>query len=120
MELKIRELKDREVKIKREIEELFSKPIVVSIEDIDKFEQEEMKKLMPIKNTSYDWLVNYIPEAIIKILGSSKDKIASFFNTNTPKQIVYWRGKKLCKPKIQNVINNIRNPFMPRKKKKKL
>ena len=42
MELKIRELKDREVKIKREIEELFSKPIVVSIDDIDKFEQEEM------------------------------------------------------------------------------
>ena len=120
MELNIRELKDREVKIKREIEELLSKPIVVSIDDIDKFEQEEMKKLMPIKSTSYDWLVNYIPESIIKILGSSKDKIASFFNTNTAKQIVYGRGKKLCKPKIQNTINNIRNPFMPRKKKKKL
>ena len=40
MELKIKDLKDREVKIKREIEELLSKPIVVSIDDIDKFEQE--------------------------------------------------------------------------------
>ena len=38
------ELKDREVKIKREIEELFFKPIMVSIDDMDKFEQKEMKK----------------------------------------------------------------------------
>ena len=37
--MKDRELKDREVKIKREIEELFLKPIIVSIDDIDKFEQ---------------------------------------------------------------------------------
>ena len=39
MELKIRELKDREVKIKREIEELFFKTIIVSIDDMDKCEQ---------------------------------------------------------------------------------
>ena len=51
MRLKEREIKDREVKIKREIEELFFKPITVSIEDIDKFEQKEMKKIRPIKNT---------------------------------------------------------------------
>ena len=37
--MKDRELKDREEKIKREIEELFLKPIIVSIDDIDKFEQ---------------------------------------------------------------------------------
>ena len=30
---------DREVKIKREIEELFFKPIIVPIDDMDKFEQ---------------------------------------------------------------------------------
>ena len=36
--LKERELKDREVKIKREIEELFFKSIMVSLDDIDKFE----------------------------------------------------------------------------------
>ena len=39
LELKGRELKDRAVKIKREIEELFSKPIIVSIDDMNKFEQ---------------------------------------------------------------------------------
>ena len=48
-ELKDRELKDREVKIKRDIEELFLKPIIVSIDDVDKFEQNEMKKIRPVK-----------------------------------------------------------------------
>ena len=42
------ELKDREVKIKREIE-LFSKPIIVSKDNMDKFEEKEMKKIRPIK-----------------------------------------------------------------------
>ena len=42
--MKDRELKDREVKIKREIEELFLKPIIVSIDDIDKFEQKKERK----------------------------------------------------------------------------
>ena len=36
IELKDRELKDREVRIKRKIEELFSKPIIVSIDDMKK------------------------------------------------------------------------------------
>ena len=35
IKLKDRELKDRNVKIKREIEELFFKPNVVSIDDMD-------------------------------------------------------------------------------------
>ena len=48
IELKERELKDRKVKIKREIEEPIFKPIIVSIDDIDKFEQKEMKKIRPI------------------------------------------------------------------------
>ena len=39
MELKDRELKDREEKIKREIEELFYKLIIVSKDDMDKFEE---------------------------------------------------------------------------------
>ena len=38
------ELKDREIKTKREIEELCFKPIFVSIEDMNRFEEEEMKK----------------------------------------------------------------------------
>ena len=58
IELKDREFKDREVKIKRETEELFFKPITVSINDMDKFEQKEMKKIRPIKTTWYDWLIN--------------------------------------------------------------
>ena len=48
MELKDRELKDREEKIKREIEELSYKPIIVSKDDMDKFEEQEMKKIRPI------------------------------------------------------------------------
>ena len=42
--LKGKELKDREVKIKQEIEKLFFKPIIVSKDDMDKFEQKKKKK----------------------------------------------------------------------------
>ena len=55
IELKDRELEDREVKTKREIEQLSFKLIIVSIDDINKFEQKEMKKIRPIKKTWYDW-----------------------------------------------------------------
>ena len=51
------ELKDR--KIKREIEELFLKPIIVFIEDMDSFEIKEMKNTKLIKNTWDDWLNNW-------------------------------------------------------------
>ena len=67
--------KDRQLKIKREIEELFFKPVIVSIDDIDKFERKEMKKIRPIKNTWYDWLIR-------KSVGGFKDKIVSIFKTN--------------------------------------
>ena len=40
-ELRDQELKDREVKIKREIEELFFKPIIVSIYNMDRFEKKK-------------------------------------------------------------------------------
>ena len=72
---------------------------MVSIDDMDKFEQNEMKKIGSIKNTWYDWLINYIPDPVRKSLGSFKDKILSIFKTNTPKQTVYGRGKKLSKRK---------------------
>ena len=120
IELKDRELKDREVKIKREIEELFFELIIVSIDDMDKFEQKEVKKMRPVKNIWYDWLINYIPEPVRKSVGCFKDKIISLFKTNTPKQTVYERGKKLSKPKTKNKINNIRNPFILKNKKNKL
>ena len=59
IELSYLELRDRVVKIKREIE------------DMDRLEKEEMKKKRPIKNT---W---YIPEPIIKSVNFLKDKIMS-------------------------------------------
>ena len=55
--MKDSELKDRNVKIKRDKEELFLKLITVSVDDMDKFEQKEIKKIKPIRNTWYDWLI---------------------------------------------------------------
>ena len=77
-ELKDRKLKDREVKIK---------PIILSIDDMDKFEQKEMKKIRSIKNTWYVWLISYIPESIRKSVGVFKDKVISLFKTNTPNSV---------------------------------
>ena len=70
------------------------------------------------------WSATYIPE-LIKIIGGFIDKVVSLFNTNTPKQTVDGRGRKLRKPKSQkqskeNIINSIRNPFLLKKEKKKL
>ena len=48
------ELKDKKLKIIRQIKELFFKSIVVSIGDMDKSEQKEMKKIRTIKNTCHD------------------------------------------------------------------
>ena len=75
-----------------------------------------MKKIRPIKNTWYDCLINYISEPIRNSLVGFKHIFVSRFNT--PKQIVFGRGKKLSKAKTQNKINNIRNPFKLKKKKK--
>ena len=44
IELEDKELKGGEVKIKTEIEELFFKPITVSINDMDRFEKKKWKK----------------------------------------------------------------------------
>ena len=38
-------MKDRVVKIKREMQELFLKPIIVSKDDMDRFGKNEMKQL---------------------------------------------------------------------------
>ena len=56
VELKGRELKDREVKTKKEIKVLFFKPIIVSTDEMDKFEQKEMNRIRPIKNIWYDYI----------------------------------------------------------------
>ena len=44
-------IKRQRSKIKREVEELFFELIILSIDDMDKFEQKEMKKIRLIKNT---------------------------------------------------------------------
>ena len=46
MELKDRELKDREGKINREI--------IISKNDTDKFEEQEMKKIRPVITNLFD------------------------------------------------------------------
>ena len=45
---------------------------------MDKFEEKEMKKISTVKNTWYDWLINYIPEPITKSVGGFKDKVIEF------------------------------------------
>ena len=50
-------MKDREEKIKRDVEELFYKPITVSKDNMDKFEEQEMKKISPIKKNWFDWFI---------------------------------------------------------------
>ena len=62
-----------------------------------------MKKIRPVERTWYDWLINYIPKPIRKNVGGFKDKIISLFKTDTPKGTVYGRGKKISKPRKQNI-----------------
>ena len=73
--------------------------------------------LTPIKNTCYDWIINYIPDPIRKSVGGFKDKVISLFKTNTHKKQCIGGGKKLSKPKTWN---KIRNPFKLKKNRKKL
>ena len=61
IEFKDIELKDKEVKVKREIEELFLNRLLCLKMILISLEKKEMKKIKPIKNTCYDWLINFIP-----------------------------------------------------------
>ena len=47
---------------------------------MDKFEKKkkDIKKIRPIKNTCYDWLMNYIPEPIRKSVGGLMIKLLVF------------------------------------------
>ena len=78
-----------------------------------------MDYVRSMKITWHDWLINYIPELIRKSVGGFKDKTLSLFKTNAPKQPMYGKGKKQSKPKTQNKINNIRNPFILEEKRKR-
>ena len=61
-----------------------------------------MKEIRPIKNTWYDWLIDYIPEPIIKTAFRLKDKIVSLFMKKTPEQTMYGTEKKPSQPKKEN------------------
>ena len=76
----------------------------------------EIKKIRQIKITWHDCLINYIPKDIRKIVGGFKDKMIRLFKTNIPKQTVHGKGKKLSKPRKQN----IKKPFISEENKKKL
>ena len=51
------ELKDRKEKKFKKTEKLFSKPIIVSKDDMDKFEEQELKKIRPVIRNSFDPLI---------------------------------------------------------------
>ena len=70
------------------MEKLLFKQIILFIEEMDKFEQKEMKKIRPIKNTWYGWFINYISEPIRKGLDGFKDKIVSLFPEKKNKNII--------------------------------
>ena len=110
-------LNDGEIKIKREIEELFFKPIFFPIEEMDWFlKKKELKKLTSIKKIWYNWWINYTTKPLIKSVSVLKDKVMSLYKTNTPKQTVYGRGKKLNKPRKQN----IKKPFISEVNKERI
>ena len=63
--MKDRELKNGKVKIKTEIEELLFKPAIVSIVDMDNFEEKEMKKM---KNERKIKLLMFYLMLVFKVL----------------------------------------------------
>ena len=125
MELMDRELKDRKEKIKREIEELLHKPIK---DDMDKFEEQEMKKMRPVIRKWFGRLINTSviqkkPEMIRR--DKLKDKIirdiSRLFETKKEER---KNVKHNCRINKDRKIRDIRTLFEKeneeRKKKKEL
>ena len=120
MELTDRELKDRKEKIKREIEELLHKPIYVSKDDMDRFEEQEMKKIRPIIRKWFDQLINknVIRKKPQIIRDKLKDKIIRDISrlSETKKE---ERKKKKYNGRINKnrIIRDIRTLFETKKTK---
>ena len=57
MNLKDRKLQDRAEKNRRKIKELFYKSVIVLKDDTDSFEEQEIKKIKPIRKTWFDQLI---------------------------------------------------------------
>ena len=60
----------------------------MSIDDVDKFKQKEMKQMKLINNTWYDWLINYIPKPIRKEINETKNTKQHFLNKKRKKVII--------------------------------
>ena len=92
------------------------KQFIISKDEMDKFEQEELKKEKKIvKNSWFSWLINYVPTPMIKIASDSKDKILILYNSKTNK-VIRGSRKKVSKLKIReeskdNLIKNTRSLF---------
>ena len=58
IQLKDRESKIRKEKLERDIKGLFHKPLIVSKDDMDKFEEQIMKKIRPVITKWFDQVIN--------------------------------------------------------------
>ena len=81
-ELKDKELKDRKEKIKGETEKIFHQSIVVSKYNLNMCEEQEMRKIKPVKKNWFDRLI---------------------------KQNVMWKKPKIVREKLKDktIINDI-------------
>ena len=75
-----------------------------------------MKKIRPVKNTWYDWLINYITEPMRKSVGGFKDKIVSLFKTNKQKQTMFGEERN----QVNQRKNKILKSFSIRKEQRKI
>ena len=83
MERDFMKLKDRKEKSKKQLEKLFHKLIIASKNDMDKFEEQEMKKLRPFIRNWFDQLIkpNFMRKKPKVIRDKLKDKIIRDFRT---------------------------------------
>ena len=58
IQLKDRESKIRKEKLERDIKGLFHKPLIVSKDDMDKIEEQIMKKIRPVITEWFDQVIN--------------------------------------------------------------
>ena len=91
----------------------------MSIDDINKLEEKEMKKIRPFKTNLYDWLINSIPEPITKIIGGFKGKILSFFYINTPKRTCMGEERNKENQKHKNSLKKTKIKALGKRKKRK-
>ena len=86
-------MKWKDWKIKIQIEELFLKPIIVSIDDMDRSDKKEIKNIISVKNTWYDWPINYIPEPVRKSVGGFKDELWVFLKPIHLNKLCMWEER---------------------------